>query len=83
MHSISIDLGICTILLITYVLAHEGDVIVLGHTAVLLEIRSFVRRHGLEELVDDFIRDERVAKVKLGDIGLKACQHQSNAVMES
>lgn len=49
---------------------HEVDVIVLRHVAVLLEIRSFVLRHGLYEIVDEFFWNERMTKVKFRDVWL-------------
>ena len=56
--------------LVLQVVLHEADIIVLGQVAVLLQIRPFVCGHALHQVVDYFVRDQRVAQVKLGDVGL-------------
>jgi hypothetical protein len=40
---------------------HVGDVVVFGNVPVLLHVRAAMLRHCRQEVVDDFIRDERVS----------------------
>lgn len=53
-----------------YHLFHEADVVKFSKITVLEEVRPFMLRHGLDQMFDDFVRDERVSKIKLGDIRL-------------
>jgi hypothetical protein len=52
---------------------HIGDVVELGGVAVFLHVWAFVLRHGGDEVLDDFVGDERVAEVELCDIWLVVC----------
>lgn len=54
-----------------HVALHVGNVIVLGEIAVFLHVWPLVLRHGRNEVFDDFVRDERVAEVQLGNVWLK------------
>jgi hypothetical protein len=40
---------------------HVGDVVVFGNVPVLLHVWAAVLRHCRQEVIDDFIRDERVS----------------------
>lgn len=51
-------------------LLHEADIIVLRKLSVLLKVRAFVLRHRAYKMLDNFVWDERVPKVKLCDIWL-------------
>lgn len=53
-----------------YHLFHEANVVKFGKITVFEEVRPFMLRHGLDQMFDDFVRDERVLKIKLGDIRL-------------
>lgn len=62
------------LLVLLYHLLHEADVVEFGKITVLEEVRPFMLRHGLDQMFDDFVRDERVSKIKLGDIRLRQRQ---------
>ncbi len=49
---------------------HKRNVIKLRLPAVGLHVRPAVGGHDLDQLLDDLVRDERVAQVHLGDVGL-------------
>ena len=57
-------------LLIQRHLLHKADVVVFRQVAVFLQVRAAVGGHGLEEVFDEVVRDEGVAEVELGDVGL-------------
>jgi hypothetical protein len=49
---------------------HIRDVVKLGNVAILLHVRALVAWHGSDEVLDDFVWDERVAEVEFGDVWL-------------
>ena len=49
---------------------HKADVIEFRQVAVFLQIGSFMWGHAGEEAFDEVVRDEGVAEVELGDVGL-------------
>lgn len=51
---------------------HVSDVIVLRDIAILLHIRTLVLGHSSDKIIDDFIRNEGVAEVKLCNIWLSS-----------
>lgn len=54
-------------------LLHEANVVVLGKVPVLEKIGTVMRRHSLNKMVDNLVRNERVPKVELRDIWLQCC----------
>ena len=55
----------------THVSLHVGDVVVFRQVSIFLHVWALVCRHGGDKVIDDFIRNERVPQVELGDIGLE------------
>ena len=51
-------------------LLHETDVVEFRQVAVFLEVGAFVRGHAGKEVFDEVVRDEGVAEVEFGDVGL-------------
>ena len=51
---------------------HQAHVVVLGELAVLSQVWPVVRRHRLHHLLDDFVGDECVTEVQLGNVRLLA-----------
>lgn len=66
--SISGD-GACPIVLFHHLL-HEADVVVLGKLPVFQEVGTFVLRHCLDKMLDDFVRNKGVLQIQFCDIGL-------------
>lgn len=52
-------------------LLHEADIVILGQVSILKEIGAIVRGHRLDQMLDDFVGDERMAEVKLSHVGLE------------
>lgn len=51
-------------------LLHKANVVVLAKVSVLEKIGAVMWRHGLNEMVDNLVRNERVSKIKLRDVWL-------------
>lgn len=51
-------------------LFHEADVVELGQIPVLEKVRTFMLRHCLDQMFDDFVWNERMSEVELGNIWL-------------
>ena len=51
-------------------LFHKRDIIIFGHLAILLQIRSAVFRHALDKVVNELVWDERVSEVQLCHVWL-------------
>ena len=62
---------------------HVGDVVEFGHVAVFLHVGALVLGHAGDEVVDDLVRDERVTKVKFGDVGLgRGCKRATHTIRD-
>lgn len=61
------------LLVLLYHLFHEADVVELGQIAVLEHVGAFMLGHGLDQVFDDFVGDERMTEVEFGDVGLLSC----------
>lgn len=72
---VSIDRHDLAIPVLFYHFLHKADVVVLGQIPVFQKVRTFMRRHRLNQMVDDFVRYERVSKVELSYIRLKMSVH--------
>ena len=55
---------------LTYHLLHEANVIILRHVSVFSHIWAMMLRHGVEEVFDELVRNERMAEVQLRNIRL-------------
>jgi len=64
----TIDLAISVA---AHVSLHVGDIVKFGYVAVVLHVWAFVFGHGGEQIVDDFVRDERVTEVEFCDVWLE------------
>jgi hypothetical protein len=49
---------------------HKSNVVILWNSSILLQIRTLVLWHGLQQLIDDFVWYQRVSKIELGHIWL-------------
>lgn len=67
----------------SHVPLHVGDVVEFGHVAVFLHVGALVLGHAGDEVVDDLVRDERVTKVKFGDVGLgRGCKRATHTIRD-
>lgn len=51
-------------------LLHKADVVILGQVSVFEEIGPIMCGHSFDQMLNHFIRDEGMAKIKLCHIGL-------------
>lgn len=58
-------------------LLHEAIVVVLGFILVFTPVKHFMPRHGLNKMVNNFIRNERVSKIEFCDIWLFEVSHRT------
>ena len=49
---------------------HEADVVVLGKLSVFQEVGTFVLRHCLDKMLDNFVWNKGVSQIQFRDIGL-------------
>lgn len=54
-------------------LFHEADVVELGQITVLEHVGALMLGHGLDQVFDDFVGDERMAEIEFGDVWLLSC----------
>lgn len=51
-------------------LLHEAVVVVLGFILVFTSVEYFMPRHGLNKMVNNFVGNKRVSKIKFSDVWL-------------
>ena len=59
---------------------HEGDIIVLGQILIILSASTWMLRHGLDHLFDNFVWNERVSKIHFGDVWLNCAVSRNTAM---
>lgn len=59
------------VVLLLHHFLHEANVVILCQVSVLQEVRAVVLRHRLDKMLNNFVWNERVSKIKFRDIGLQ------------
>lgn len=71
--ALSVAVGLSVAVLSAHVSLHVGYVVVFWYLTVFLQIGALVLRHSGDEIFNDFIGDEGMTEVELGNVGLTMC----------
>lgn len=67
---VSSDRDNLSVAVLVHHLLHKANVVVLGKVPILEKIGAFMRRHSLNKMIDNLVRNERVPEIKFRDIRL-------------